>query len=172
MWGGESSHKHTKAKKKHIRSSTMQRIKQGDVIASDWGVVLDYGVRKGLCEEGIFELSSEQHKPDHEGANLETNNLGRENIQANAVGADMSLACMFKDQKEGGCGRGRVGQEESGKDTYSITWHLTFLPATSATKTYHLHLQQIWTLSHGSVFYFFLAGKKYESERQTFEDHE
>lgn len=57
----------------------------------------------------------------------------------------------FKDQKEGGCGRGRVGKEESGRDTFH---HLKFLPATSATKTYHLHLQQIWTLSHGSVFYF------------------
>lgn len=46
------------------------------MIASEWAVVLDYGVRKGLCEERIFELSSEQHKPDHEGASLEKNNLG------------------------------------------------------------------------------------------------
>lgn len=50
-----------------------------------------------------------------------------------------------------------VWQGQSGQrvgETHSITWHLKFLPATSATKTYHLHLQQIWTLSHGSVFYF------------------
>lgn len=40
-------------------TSTMQRIKQGDVIASERVVVLDYGVRKVLCEEGIFELNSE-----------------------------------------------------------------------------------------------------------------
>lgn len=122
-------------------TSTMQRIKQGDVIASEWVVVLDYGVRKGLCEEGIFELSSEQHKPDHEGANLETNNLGRENSQDNAVGADMSLGRLRIRKKVGVAGaewaKRRVGE------TYSITWHLKFLPATSATKTYHLHLQQI-----------------------------
>lgn len=121
------------------------------MIASEWAVVLDYGVRKGLCEEGIFELSSEQHKPDHEGASLEKKNLGRENSQANALGADISLARSRIRKKVGVAGAEwakRVGE------THSITWHLKFLPATSATKTYHLHLQQIWTLSHGSVFYF------------------
>lgn len=45
--------------KNQVMTSTMQRIKQGDVIASERVVVLDYGVRKVLCEEGIFELNSE-----------------------------------------------------------------------------------------------------------------
>lgn len=110
--------------------------------------VLDYGVKKSLCEKGTFELSSEHHEPDQEGAGLEKNNLRRVHSQAKTVGGRNGLG-TFREQKEGGCGRGRVGKEERGKDT----GHLEFLPSGSH-ECCHECLRQIWTFSRKSVFCF------------------
>lgn len=90
------------------------------------------------------------------------------------MGAETNLARSGIRKKVGMAGAGwakrRVGE------TYPIAGHLKVLPSDS--HKYHGDLQSAANLDPLTwkcvlfLFYFFLAGKKYEEERPAFEDNE
>lgn len=137
-------------------------------------MVLDCRARKGLCEEGLLELSSEQHEPDHQGASLEKNNPGGGRSQASAGGAETNLARSGIRKQVGVSGAERAKRRAG--ETHPTTGHLKVLPSDSPKC--HRDLPSAadpdpltWKCVL-FLFSFFLAGKKYEEERPAFEDNE